>query len=258
MAEYNRSGSQISRMVRRALSLPLTMRRLSAHYGALRWRAAANVAVFPELGLAYNRIKKNANTSVLLLLQQMAQGKVDNRKDVKRKTGTLLDLSRDELRTLDRLHLFVVIRNPYSRVLSAFLDRFRNPDYRHRYGPFDLTPEGFGEFLVWLENGGMSRNGHWNYQRKRMILPLAAYDSVIRFENFREELVNMLNARDLNIPEDCLQELFPADRDKRTSASKKLEQYYNAEKRDRVARLYAVDFKELGYPVAFPGNIIDT
>lgn len=241
-------------MIRRAIYLPVTMRRVNARYGAIHWRASANVAVFSELGLAYNRIKKNANTSVLLLLRQLVQGKIDNRKEAKRNTCTLLDLSLDELNALDRLHLFVVIRNPYSRVLSAFLDRFRNPDYRHRYGPFDLTPEGFGMFLEWLEKDGLARNGHWNFQHKRMILPLEGYDTVIRFENFREELINMLESRNLCIPDGCLQDMFPADQDKRTSANKKLEQFYNAERRDRVARIYAADFNYLGYPITFPGD----
>ncbi|MFU8779885.1 MAG: sulfotransferase family 2 domain-containing protein [Kiritimatiellia bacterium] len=231
---------------------PVTIPALAKQYGSVTWKAVESVAVFPELGLAYNRIKKNANTSVMILLRQLAYGVVDSRKEAKRKSKTLLDLSLAELRSLDPLHLFVVIRNPYSRVLSAFLDKFRDESYRRRYGTFDLTPDGFGQFLVWVERGGLTRNGHWNLQTSRMISSkLETYDTVIRFERFRDELVDMLRARDIAIPEDCLRELYPSDQTKRTDASTKLHAYYNAERRDRVASIYASDFALLDYPIDF-------
>ena len=245
--------------LRRAAYLPLTIPICSSHYGSIRWRAAQNVVVFPDLGLAYNRIKKNANTSVLLLLRQLSMGVISERKHAKRHTKTILDLSLHELKTLDAIQVFVVVRNPYSRVLSAFLDRFRRESDRKRYKPFDLTPEGFGQFLVWLENGGLSRNGHWNLQCKRMIFPkLDTYDTVIRFESLRDDIIAMLEKRKIDVPADCLQELYPTDRGKRTAADSKLQMYYNEERINLVARLYAEDFDCLGYtktfPIATPAN----
>lgn len=253
MAETDQHPPYWLGMLRRVAYLPLTIPICSCHYGKLHWRAASNMVVFPDLGLAYNRVKKNANTSVLLLLRQLSMGVISERKYAKQHTRTLLDLGLRELRNLDNMHTFIVIRNPYSRVLSAFLDRFRRESDRRRYKPFDLTPEGFGQFLLWLEQGGLTRNGHWNLQHKRMIFQtLDAYDTVVRFETLRDDIMAMLKERKIDVNSNCLQELYPSDRGKRTAADSKLTLYYNQERCNRVARLYADDFECLGYSKTFP------
>ena len=231
------------------------MSALTDHYGSIHRNAVARVTVFPSLGLAYNRVKKNANTSTVILLRQIETGMIEDRDAAKWNSRRYFDLSATELRDLDRLHMFIIIRNPYSRVLSAFLDKFRSELYKRRHDKFELTPEVFGQFLVWLSNGGLSRNSHWDLQTKLMMLPLDQYDTVIRFENFRNGISDLLASRGIAMPENALRELYPSDMKKKTGSVSKLDQFYTPERAELVKDLFAEDFAQLGYDTTFPGAI---
>lgn len=240
------------RLARAVLHGPRVYRYLAARFGAegLNWRAARRVAVFPRLGLAYNRVKKNANTTVVILLRELEEGVVEDRDVAKDRARLLFDLSREELAR--PLSFFVVVRNPYSRVLSAFLNKFGNPAYARRHGAFPRTPEGFAAFVRWLEAGGLRRDAHWDLQIRLMLLPLDRYDHVVRFEALRPGLEAVLAARGLALPPGRLDTLYPSDRDKETKADAKLRAFYDRDTAARVARLYADDFAALGYPADFP------
>lgn len=246
--------ARLGRSLRGALMVPAAALALRRRYGAgvARPRAMRRVVVYPELGLAYNRIKKNANTSAVILLRQIQTGAVEGHADAKWNARRVYDLGPGELGALGAMHLFVIVRNPYSRVLSAFMDKFRTADYQQRHGAFPLTPAGFGAFLHWLEAGGLTRDAHWDCQHKLMLLPLSKYDTVIRFESVREDLLGLLRSRGLEPPPEALAELYPSDRSKRTGSSDRLAEFYTPERAAIVARLYARDFAELDYPVAFP------
>lgn len=252
MARISKGALRLKRVVQIGLRARATIRHLEARYGAINRRAISRVAVFPELNLAYNRVKKNANTSTIILLRQLESGGIEERNDAKWNARTYFDFPDPALHGLDSLHLFIIVRNPYSRVLSAFLDKFRTERYQRKHGHFELTPEGFGAFLTWLEKGGLSRDAHWDLQTKLMMLPLEKYDTVIRFENYREELKNLLESRGLKLPPDALRELYPSDRAKETKSSSKLVQFYTPERASIVQRLYAEDFSALGYATDFP------
>lgn len=254
MAGLRQALGKLARRLRHALRGPATRRRLRARHGAVQVRAIPQVAVFPDLGLAYNRIKKNANTSTVILLRQMETGQLEDRHAAKWHARTYFDLTPAQRDRLDALHLFVIVRNPYARVLSAFLDKFRLARYRQRHGDFPLTPEGFGAFLAYLESGGLRRDAHWDLQTRLMMLPLSGYDSVIRFETFRTGLRALLERRGLTVPETALDSLFPSDETKQTRADRRLHQFYDADRVAAVQRLFAPDFAALGYDTAFPAG----
>jgi hypothetical protein len=252
MAKIRKGALRLRRVVQIGLRAPATLRYLEARYGAINRRAISRVAVFPDLGLAYNRVKKNANTSTIILLRQLESGGIEERNDAKWNARTYFDFADPAQQGLDALHLFIIIRDPYSRVLSAFLDKFRTEHYQRKHGHFELTPEGFGQFLRWLENGGLKRDAHWDLQTRLMMLPLEKYDTVIRFENYRDGLRNLLESRALTLPPDALKELYPSDRAKETKSSSKLAQFYTPGRAELVRRLFAEDFRALGYPTEFP------
>jgi hypothetical protein len=240
------------RLVRAALRAPAVAGYLRRRFpGApLNWAAARRVAVFPRLGLAYNRIKKNANTTVVILLRELESGVVEDRDVAKDRARLLFDLAPDE--RARPLAFLVVVRNPYSRVLSAFLNKFGSERYRRRHGDFARTREGFAAFVRWLERGGLARDGHWDLQTRLMLLPLDRYDHVVRFEALRDGLAAVLAAHGLALPPGRLDTLYPSDRDKQTSADSRLAGFYDSDTAARVARLYARDFAALGYSTDFP------
>lgn len=212
--------------------------------GALR-----RLAYFPSLGLSYNKVKKNANTSVVMLLSELETGRANSRSETKKQLSGLQDIRVSELSRLRRFHYFVVVRDPYSRVLSAFLDKFRHESFRRRYGEFEQTPEGFGHFLAWLDAGGLGRDAHWDLQSKSIIWPLEAFDTVLRFETFANDFAALLKSRGLSVDPTLLEDVLPQDQDKKTRASDKVADFYTPERREIVRRLYRKDFEALGYPL---------
>lgn len=262
--------SQLGRNLSHLVVAPRALRALSRLRPGVpaNLRAVRRVAFFPRLGLAFNRIKKNANTSLMILLSELEAeaaaragaagpgagpvGDLPPGALIDRSVATLFDLGAEDLARLDRFHFFVVVRNPYGRVLSAFLDKFRHPDWRRRHGAFPLTPEGFGAFLDWLERGGLTRDLHWTLQTRLMLFPPAVQDSVIRFEALRDETLAMLAGCGIAAPAEALAARPASDRDKETAADARLAGFYTPARAGQVARLYAPDFAALGYDTAFP------
>jgi hypothetical protein len=241
----------VTKIARTAAALSM----LAGRFGiaGVNWKAWKRVAVYPSLGLAYNRIKKNANTTVVMLLREMETGSVESREAAKANSRKARDLSFREIFRLREYRYFVVVRNPYSRVLSAFLNRFSVRDEKARQRrDFELTPNGFAAFVEWLGDGGLDQNAHWDLQTKLMLLPLEKYDFVVRFENFKPEMLSLLESRGLSPPEGRLDGLYPTDTNKKTSSDSRLREFYTPRLADMVADLYARDFEALGYSKVFP------
>lgn len=237
------------RYVRRALLNPFAQGRFLRSFPTRITNPGAfpHLAYFPRLGICYNRIKKNGNTSVVLLLSKFETGLDKPRKETKRALLSLGDLPLPEMMRLGRYRYCVVTRDPYTRVLSAFLEKFRLEEFQRTYGPFDLTPNGFGAFLQWLENGGLGQNRHWDLQSKITLWPLRDFDHVVRLESFATDFSRVLAASGLEVDSSLLSQVLPQDVDKRTDATKRADEYYSPERRALVARLFDADFEAMGY-----------
>ena len=255
MTETDKDLTGLALLSRNLVNLaraPRALAAVDARYGkgVARRAALRRVAFYPGLGLAFNRVKKNANSALILLLHELETGQSGQAGRAKDAAPNLFDLPRAELDRLGDYAVFVTIRNPYSRVLSAFLDKFRFPEYRRKHGDFPLTPEGFGAFLDWLAAGGLSKDAHWDRQERLLALPLDRYDAVLRFESLRADAVAFLEGRGLALPEGALASEHRGDRGKETGADRQAAAFYTPERAALAARLYAGDFAALGYDPA--------
>ncbi len=249
-------GRRLGRYGLNLLRAPLVIVAMRRRFGpGLRIGTIHRVIVIPELGLGYNRVKKNANTTMTLLLRELAGGAAAHRDTAKWESTSPYDLPLRQLGRLRDLRFITVVRNPYSRVLSAFLDKFREPKYRRTHGDFPLTPEGFARFVTWLERGGLARDGHWNLQSRLIVAPLDRFDAVLRFESLGADLETAMRA--VGVPFDAtrLRAAYPSDEGKRTDATARMDGYYTRDLAARVARLFAQDFAALGYDTAYPGSL---
>jgi hypothetical protein len=234
-----RLNEQIARKV-----LASRFDRKDVNYPAMR-----HVALFPGIQLAYNRIKKNANTSTMTYLRNLEASFCQTVPLAKRDSLHITSAPLKEIARLSSYTFFAIVRNPYTRVLSAFLDKFNREKYVRQFGAFELTPAGFHEFIDWLQEGGLELDKHWDLQTKIMLMPLDEFDAVVRFENYDEDMSKFIALKKLeHIASDFVR---PG---KSTGASTHAASFYTPEIAAKVYRMFEPDFDALSYPRQLPGT----
>ncbi len=226
---------------------------------------ASRIVVYPEIGMVYNRIKKSGNSSVLLLMYELLRDAgaalADRSDDYATDKGAavragmaLADLSRSQARRIAHYYWFTVVRNPYSRCLSMFLNKVapgRNVHYAECDGYGEPTPEGFLKFISFLEHGGTSHNAHFSTQTGLLFRPATSFSYVARLESYRNDMLSILTANQLTPPPGY--EFGQAHGSeirhpqKVTGASAKLGLYFDRDIYRRVYNIYKDDFVAFGY-----------
>ena len=147
-----------------------------------------------------------------------------------------------------REFVFTFVRNPFARMLSAYLNKIvhhRDPSvwgrFAARHGLTD-QPLPFREFLELVARTPPAlMDMHWRPQSHTMAPHAVAYDFVGTMERFEDDLQAVLKrifGRDLPVHEHAPH---------RTGSADQFGAYYGAEEIDLVRRICAVDFRELGY-----------
>lgn len=149
-------------------------------------------------------------------------------------------------------YTFTIVRNPYTRILSAYLHTMRRPKSIEKFrailgfGPSDGEEVAFMDFLRRIREIPLDElNGHFCPQWYLLSLhQFAKYDFIGRFENLESDLHAVIR----HIVDD---EYDGANaitrRPHATYAGEKLQQYYGKEEQALVAEIYEDDFKYLGY-----------
>jgi Sulfotransferase family len=162
---------------------------------------------------------------------------------------------------------YTFVRNPYTRALSAYLNKFRRyaelgeaampGDYFHTvYQELDgwrarnLPAEPrvtFHVFLVWLKESGhpMARNEHWLPQHEIVAPSNVRYDMVGRFENLAADAAELLRRLGVDLA-------FPTQEAVRFPSSGTAharDRYLDAQARSIIEQLYRPDFDLLGYRI---------
>lgn len=194
------------------------------------------------LGFYYNRIPKAANSTVMgCLAEKKYDRKFDSESEVK-KLFTLHPhkLSNKEINMTGDLFKFTFVRSPYTRVLSAYLDKILN---EKRLRDVLGSDDSFTAFLTYLENGGLYKNAHWAPQTDILLFPLKDFDLIGKVESLDKELPLVLKKifGDDNLPE------FKSYNTHSTNATTKIKDYYSDKDLLIVNKLYENDFLELDY-----------
>ena len=215
----------------------------------LSWIDARGAVDF-EVGFFFSRVPKSANSFVMQELFKFRSTEQEASAMVKKQYVKPSELRAGQLDALDGLFKFTFIRDPYTRTLSAYLDKiFRRQKpiksiSRHR------VPS-FAEFCRYLDNGGLHENIHWAPQTSILLLPVDKFDHVGRIENMDVDLPHVLGKlRDLTgrtSPADFTAADTPAA-PHTPQADAAIASHYDDETTDIVTRLFAEDFRQLGYP----------
>jgi len=203
----------------------------------------------PEYRFIYFRVPKSANSTISLSLVRCMGGAITDDHDG---TGARSkQLGRKFLSSgiifqwqLPRFFSFTFIRNPFARVLSAYLDKIYSGDRKFLKG-LDIEADKrvtFRKFLEILEGGALMANIHW-----------APQSSVIPVHPSRLNFVGRVESIDQDLPA-VLNRIFgPGEHPvvRRTlgvrSAANRFLEYYGDPEVRLVRKLYARDF-ELFYP----------
>jgi hypothetical protein len=197
----------------------------------------------------YLRVPKAANSTVFrALIERFHEPGVtlDDLAAAKTRVTHLGDLRLGELADLRRFLIFTVVRDPYSRTLSAYLNKFREGDkhldrFGARVASFDEGRMSFRAFCRYLAAGGEAENAHWMRQTRITALT-DRVDIVGRVETLEPDLARILAT--VGAPGGAVERAGPPP----TGASARLAEHYDDETRRIVETVYAADFAAFGYP----------
>lgn len=210
-------------------------------------------AISEEYRFVYLRVPKAANLTVLFTLVQNDPTKTawrdlsgERMRDrVYRHASSFGSSQQQDM--LDHWFWFCFVRNPYSRILSAYLDKIVRSRPQKKWVSRWLKrpvcePIAFLEFLDYLSAEGLGRNLHWAPQAAISPVPVSRYNFIGRVEHLEDDLRFIV------------EKLFGSSHGitnrtrHATGSSGKLKQFYGEEEMARVRELYRADFEAFRYP----------
>lgn len=153
----------------------------------------------------------------------------------------------------EKYFLFTFVRNPYSRVLSAYLDKILDKKekydsshykkYRNKMFKFSNSKKiTFENFVIYLENGGLYDNPHWTPQLDLIPVDIGKLDFIGKQENLEDD-INHITLKLFNSDKvETHSKLFHE-----TGANNLIKEYYTKELQDKVYTLYKDDFDSFKY-----------
>lgn len=220
----------------------------------LREKAWERIAVSPTHRFIYVRIPKAANSTISKTLAsrvypdkatRIAEEPTGNyAKGLFSNLWATRSLSRRGV--LDRFFVFIFLRNPHTRLLSAYLDKFQSgfteAKYQWAADVLGVTSPGdvaFPQFIELLENGWLFEDAHWAPQVALCPFPLDKVHYLGTIERLSEDLGMVMQRI---FPEDEKWELCMRNHN-RQNATDKIAAYYDRDLLARVHALYPEDFQ---------------
>lgn len=201
-----------------------------------------------DLGLVFQTLLKSGSTSMTHLFRQIQRPK----NPIRLRAKPLYGLSRKSAVKVKSFKRFTQARNPYSRVLSAFVEKNPRPEFAHFPGMGDLSPHGFATFIKFLRHGGLHEDKHWMPMVDQLSWPVRSFDYIFHLENLQSDFQHMLETEKLTLPRRAntskphwVDKYRPG---KITRSGLLLREFYSPSIEEIVDELYENDFGAFSYP----------
>ena len=194
---------------------------------------------------------KAAGSALHVLLKDLFRLKGDQRSDPEphlhhRNFQQILDLN-PEYR---KYYSFAMVRNPWSRLLSGYLDFTQNR--MHQYSgqiifdrPLLSEYENFKDFVMNMENSVCINDVHFLPQHLYTHAGNKSVDIIMRVENYSDDVDNLMNK--IGFPNYRREYPHYDVRIHRTTDHGHYTEYYDPESVNKVAQIYAKDIALFGY-----------
>ena len=206
-------------------------------------------AYSPDEPFFYNRVPKAANTTIVHTLRQHSTYQRPFAQKGNPKDHFLRPMymsTADVDRMVNDAFKFTVVRDPYSRVLSAFQSKILGgrpqAELFRAWAGSDDTPS-FAQFCRYLADGNQYADMHWAPQADMLLLPIEMFDFVGKVETLDADLAH-ITARIFG--EEASKGMVQAG--KVTGATDKVAQAYGPEQFEIISDIYAADFDTFDYP----------
>lgn len=147
---------------------------------------------------------------------------------------------------------FAFVRNPYSRILSCYLDKIKNRNTDEYKDVCKLLRKKENSIITFTEfvelicsQDPFDMNPHWRVQTRQLLFPYIKYDFIGKVENFDKD-INFVGEK-LGFS-NLIKPVVPHP----TNAQGLLYDYYDEYTKDKIYNKYLSDFLEFGYDRSLP------
>lgn len=153
---------------------------------------------------------------------------------------------------------FCFVRNPFSRILSAYLDKIITNEWeRARHLPkFDFPLDAYPSFSEFLDRlhhvSDAKRDIHYMSQERLLVWDKVDFEFVGRFENFAEDFAKVkTNLFNSDEPSDYA----AFGKHHATGTNERIHKEIGADQEQAILKIYQSDFRKFNYPMALKDGL---